>query len=101
MTADQKSATMPRGEKRGKKKVVCMRVFYNESFDEVERKIGVKLSTSKAIWQETKDSEDFHEILACIKPKEVFGWHTKVIDGRSELAAIRARLYDEKDNTFE
>lgn len=107
---------MPRGDKGRKTKgartthsslravIVCMRVFYNESFDEIERKIGVKSSTAQAIWQrahETADSEDFHDILACIEPKEMPGRPTKVIDGTLESAAIRTLLYEEKDKTFE
>ncbi len=83
---------MPRGEKRGKKKgartihlsigavIVCMRVFYNKSFDEIERKIRVKSSTSRQQAYKTADSEDFHEILACIELKSVSGRPTKVID---------------------
>ena len=54
--------------------IVCLRVFYNKSFDEIERKIGVKSSTSQAVWQreyKTANSKDFHKILACIDPKKV------------------------------
>ena len=84
---DQKLAIMPQREKRRKKKgartinpsiksiIVCMRVFYNKSFNETERKIEVKSSTLKTICQQvykTGDSEDFHEILACIQHKKCF-----------------------------
>ena len=81
-----------------------MRVFYNKLFDEIKRKIEVKLSTSKAIWQriyDTVDDEGFHEILAFIESKEVSWLPTKVIDGILELLTIWTLLYKEKDKTFE
>ncbi len=67
--------------------LLCVFAFYNKSFDEIERKIGVKSSTSKKIWQqvyETTDSKDFHEIIACIGRKKVHRRPTKVIDSTSK-----------------
>lgn len=70
-------ATKPKGAKEIalplKAAVICLRLFYNEEFKEIERKTGVKKSTAQHIWQRAREdakSDDLHALLAVLGPKK-------------------------------
>lgn len=80
-----------------------MRHFYNEKFDEIERKTGVKAPTAQRIWQraqESAESNDFHDLLAVLDPRDRTGRPSRVVDGTNESKLIRSILYEETNKTF-
>lgn len=45
--------------------VIALRFLYQETFQEIERKIGVKSSTAQLIWHQAKElagNEDLHDL---------------------------------------
>ena len=65
--------------------IVTMRVFYQEKYEDIERKIDVKASTARNIFTSIKNragNDDFHEIMAVLEvPKDNRGYVVKVVDG--------------------
>lgn len=107
---------MPRGKGTGRSKgstesalqmkavVICMRLFYKETFEEIERKIGMKATTARGIWQRAHDlaqSNDLIDLLSVLDLNQGAGRPEKFTDGTLESAAIRTLLYDERHKTFE
>ena len=83
--------------------VICMRLFYKETFEEIERKIGMKATTARGIWQRAHDlaqSNDLIDLLSVLDHKQGAGRPEKVTDGTLESAAIRTLLYEERHKTF-
>ncbi len=106
---------MPRGKGTGRSKgptesslqmkavVIYMRLFYKENFEEIERKIGMKATTARGIWQRAHDlaqSNDLIDLLLDLDHKQREGRPEKVTDGTLESAAIRTLLYEERHKTF-
>ncbi len=71
--------------------IICMRVFNNEPFHEIERKTGVKSSDAQRIREsahERAGSDDFPPILTSIEPKHVFKGLKFVVDWIGKSAVI-------------
>ena len=100
---------MPRGGVPGKRQnnnrvthitlkavVITLRLFSHDSFQEIERKTGVKASTAQHIWQQAKEragNEHLLDLLACLERKKQLHRRTKAVNGSEESVAIRTRWY--------
>ncbi len=74
-----------------------MILFYKETFEEMERKIGMKATTARGIWQRAHDlaqSNDSIDLLSVLDHKQGEGRHAKVTDATLKSAAIRTLLYE-------
>jgi hypothetical protein len=61
--------------------IVVMRVFYNETFDEIERKTGIKANTASVIFTRSKARAQSKEIAACVQDLDRPGRPPRVEDG--------------------
>lgn len=80
--------------------VVTCRILFQCTFDEIERKTGVKANTARKMMQRAiarADCEDFHEVLACVGDADRPGRDTRVIDGTELSAKIRKAMLDHHD----
>ena len=105
---------MPRGRAAGRRGaqesalqmkavVICMRLFYRENFEEIERKIGMKAATTRGIWQRAyhlPNSDDLVELLSVLEHKAGAGRPNKVTDDTQESATVRNLLYEKCNKTF-
>ena len=84
--------------------IVTMRVFYQEKYEDIERKIGVKASTSRNIFVGIRNragNDDFHELMANLELARPIGRSPKVVNGTPESAAIRDLLMEHPEQKFE
>ncbi len=83
--------------------VIYKRLFYKETFKEIERKIDMKATTTGGILQRAHDlaqSNDFIDLLSVLDHKQGAGQPEKVTNATLESAAIWTLLYKEQHKTF-
>lgn len=80
--------------------ILCVHLFYNIIFNKIERKIKIKLLTSKVSWKwkyKTVDNEDFHKILTHIECQMVSKKLIEITGSIDESAVIWTLLFERKN----